>query len=235
MKPTAGKLKGFCGFVECWDVIRSDLLYWSSPFALCGKVHEHLAAAGLERFAGQLEQLPPGSVLVYSTPDLIFTDRVDQSSVAAGYELLRLHGSAHRLISDWRLLGLDPEAIAGWARGEHACPSASGTPPGMWDPVQGLILRSLIELTPELLDGYLDLELQAELAHSPADTNYAQRLLPSQLVDQVLNVWWSHQDQLHQVHAALEQSRQEVAAGAEQLAERQQQLEEHQARLLSLE
>ena len=202
-----------------------DLLYWSSPFALSSAVQEHLAAAGLTRFTEPLERLPPGSLLVYAQPHSLFGDLVDPDILLAGYGALREQAPAQRLIADWRLLTLEPGAIAGWVKGDHPCPSASGNPPMPADLMQRLFLKTLLESLPELLDRYLDLELQSELAQTPTDSLYAENILPSQDVDQLLNAWSTQQQRQH----LLEQQQAQLVAQQEELKLRAEELSAAQA------
>ena len=136
----------------------------------------------------------------------------------AGYTALRERAPALRLIADWRLLGLEPEEIAGWIKGEHACPAASGVPPRPAEPMPALLLQAVLDSLPELLDAYLDLELQAELAQTPADHSYGTWTRSNQEVDSLLEAWWSQRESEQQQQARLTAQAEELKQRGEAVA-----------------
>ena len=91
--------------------------------------------------------------------------------------------------------------------------------------MQRLFLKTLLESLPELLDRYLDLELQSELAQTPTDSLYAENILPSQDVDQLLNAWSTQQQRQH----LLEQQQAQLVAQQEELKLRAEELSAAQA------
>ena len=274
--PSNDNLKGLARFVGYECEACGGKLYWFSPFTLSASVQAHLAEAGIERFPDPQDQPPQDCLLVYVPPHTLFVNPVGMGTLLAGYSTLLEHGLSRRLIADWRLLGLDPQGIAGWVRGEHPCPATSSDLPTLTNPLSAVLLRVVLDSTPELLDGYLDLELRAELANRPPDTAYAQRLLTTQPPEVLISAWWTQQeqlaegqqlverhlaglealnrevkqrdevlaaaraegqtttDQLQLLQAELGQARQQATDQAQQLAETQQQVEQHQARISTL-
>lgn len=164
-------------------------MYWFSPFALGAEVRDLLAEAGLQRFPGDQHQLPEGTLLIYSPPHTLLAEGGDAAALLAGFRALQDRGSRCRLIADWRLLGLSPEEIAGWLNDLYPCPPVNCPPPSPVEPLQALVVRGVLESVPELLDSYLDLELQAELAQTSPDSTYGQRVLTHQDANQLLDAW----------------------------------------------
>ncbi|MEB3351813.1 MAG: hypothetical protein VKM01_05750, partial [Cyanobacteriota bacterium] len=222
-------------------------MYWSSPFLLDAQVQERLAQAGLQHCTAPLDQCPEGTLLVYVQPHALLAGEPSPGGGVAGsllqaYRQLLACAPGQRLMADWRVLGVDPQGLAGWLQGQHPCPPAGGTPPIPGDPLLTLLLRALVESTPELLDTYLDLELQAELAQTPVDSGYGQRLLAPQPVGPLLEAWWAEQRQrqlgvqhLAQAGEESEGLRQALHQAQEQVVFRQQQLELQAARATALE
>jgi len=182
-------------------------LYWYAPLPLSDALQDLLTQAGLQCFADRPEQLPDGSLLIYPQPQALLSDPTHGHALLAGYRAVLERVPGNRLISDWRLLGLEPEGLAGWLKGAHPCPPVRVGPPTPGDPLQALVLSAVLDKLPELLDCYLDLELQAELAQTPADSSYAQRLLANQEADQLVGAWWSLQQQAHDRQEQMERAR----------------------------
>jgi hypothetical protein len=112
------------------------LLYWSSPFALGTAVQDHLTAAGVQRVHGPEEPTPADALLVYVTPQELLGEQVDSASFVACYRALLARAPGQRLIADWRLLGLEPEAIAATIR--EAMATAQALPRPLQRPHFGL-------------------------------------------------------------------------------------------------
>ncbi|MCP9889362.1 hypothetical protein KBY96_15710 [Cyanobium sp. ATX 6A2] len=201
---------------------------------------DRLTQAGLQCFADRQGQLPDGSLLIYPQPHALFSDPTHGHALLEGYRAVLERVSGNRLIADWRLLGLEPEGLSGWLNGAHPCPPARVTPPTPGDPLQALLLCAVLNKMPELLDCYLDLELQAELAQTPADSSYAQRLLAGQEADQLVAAWWSlqqrareRQEQMEQLNQVQEELEHYFLLSCRQ-AELIEQLEQQQRRALRL-
>jgi hypothetical protein len=193
-------------------------LYWSSPFELGTAVQDRLAAAGVQRMAGPEDQVPPDALLVYVSPQSLLAAPTGLAEFLAGYQVLLSRGAGQRLIADWRLLALDPEAIAGWLKGDHPCAPATATPPDPSGPLQALLLNGLLQAAPELLDAYLDLELQAELAQTPVDSSYDQRSRACGGADQLLDSWRLQQHQLAERQSRIGALEQELQQRGEAVA-----------------
>ncbi|TVS07682.1 MAG: hypothetical protein EA413_00485, partial [Cyanobium sp. PLM2.Bin73] len=164
----------------------------------------------MQRFPGPQHELPQGGLLIYVAPQALLSEHLDGPALLAGFRALLERGPGRRLIADWRLLGLEPEEIAGWLKDDHPCPPAHCPAPTPADPLQALLLSAVLDSAPELLDSYLDLELQAELAQTAADSTYDQRWRASLQLDPLLDAWRAQQHQL---------------------SEREQQVEAQQARM----
>ena len=139
---------------------------------------------------------------IYDSPDRLLALWLQQGPSAPptleqllnGYASLSNRPTESRLISSWRLEQLDPAALRGWLMGhEPASFELAVASPQQPPPIQALegqLVLRLLEEAPNLLDAYLDLELQAELAGHPADSSYIERLRNACTAEALLASWW---------------------------------------------
>ncbi len=181
-------------------------MHWYSPFPLSAALETRLVDLGVERFVGVPEELPAGSLLIYVQPHALLERSPIREShtgptaaLIEGYGKLATAPAHHRLIADWRLEAQNQDGFSSWLVDGQPCPPLVATAPTPSDPVLVLLLQDLLTKVPDLLDHYLDLELRAELAQTPADTDYADRLLEGLDADQVLEYWRLRLQQLERL------------------------------------
>lgn len=154
-----------------------------------------LAAAGLEAHGGSASDLPADGLLLYAPPDQVLHQaRASGSPIPGGdsfcaeYRLLSSLMPGRRLIASWRLQNLESASIQAWIQGEQPCPAATSSLP-LPDALTALVTLSLLEFSSDILDAYQDLELQAELASTEADTHYLQRLQEASKSEVLFRQW----------------------------------------------
>lgn len=218
-----------------WHVVA---LNWYSPFPLSVALESRLADLGLSRFEGVVDKLPAGSLLIYVQPHALLERSHGQDSEALlpqvlmeGYGAVASVQAQHRLMVDWRLEALEAHDLASWLGDEPFTPAITASAPTPSDPLLVLLLQDLVTKIPELLDLYLDLELQAELAQTSADTDYAERLLEGLNADQLLEYFRLRNQQQLRLSAVEAELHLTTAALAETKAE----LEQSRAQLQQLE
>ena len=162
----------------------------------------------MQRIPESEGKIHEGCLLIYVAPQAIFAESLDLGAFQAAYLSLLQRPADQRLIADWRLAALEPAEIAAWLKGEQSCAEACVSPPSLSDPLQALVLDSFFNSAPDLLDAYLDLELQAELAQTEVDSSYRQRLRGLLAADPILVSWRAQQQRL----SVSEQELQELAA-----------------------
>jgi chromosome segregation ATPase len=169
---------------------------WSSPWPVAPTLNAHLKAAGLNRCAEPLEDLPSDALVLYSPPDVLMasgmtssTDPPTPQQLLDFYKFLQGLCGRHRVMATWRLEGLPAEAISPWLA--DASPLKAPSPVPTPDPLSALVTKALLEAQPDLLEAYLDLELSAELAGGTPDTGYRQRISQAAADPyQLLRSWW---------------------------------------------
>jgi hypothetical protein len=213
-------------------------LYWYSPFPLNVTLETRLSDLGVSRFVDAVDTLPAGSLLIYVQPHALLerspvlgTEALLSHALSQGYAAVAAVQAQHRLIVDWRLEALDQDELARWLGGEPFSAAVTARAPTPADPLLVLLLQDLFSNEPELLDHYLDLELQAELAYTTADTDYADRLLQGLDAAQLLEYWRLRKQQQQRVSALEAELRSTTAALAATKAE----LEESLLQLQQLE
>lgn len=213
-------------------------MHWYSPFPLNVTLESRLSDLGVSRFVGAVDTLPAGSLLIYVQPHALLerspvlgTEALLSHALIQGYAAVAAVQAQQRLIVDWRLEALDQDELARWLGGEACSAAVTASAPTPADPLLVLLLQDLFSNQPELLDHYLDLELQAELAHTPADTDYADRLLQGLDAAQLLEYWRLRKQQQQRVSALEAELRSTSAALAATKAE----LEESMLQLQKLE
>ena len=168
---------------------------WFSPFALAPEVRDRLDRSNLRRLRGeQTDADDRRLLLVYRTPSAVLdhwrgTDGppLRVAELQENFEqLLRLQ---HRgpLVADWRLLGLDDEPLAQWLEGGPAPRTLAEIP--RHSPLNDLVLLNLLRSHPELEISYKEIELQAELFGSEADTRLLELLSGPFDPDALLSHW----------------------------------------------
>jgi DNA repair exonuclease SbcCD ATPase subunit len=146
--------------------------FWFCPFPVSAALESHLQAAGLDAHRDELNSLPSGALLLYPQPHELVGlpgGSSDPEQWLAGYSTVLHHASGHRLVASWRLQATASEAIAGWINDGSV--QASGKPLAI-APLPAVILREVLQSYPQLLEAYLDLELQAELLGGASDSDY---------------------------------------------------------------
>ena len=183
-----------------------------SPFPLEPALQHRLEGCGWEvqGLSPLPEPLPAEALVVYDAPDrLLAASDLQPEDLLLGYrQLLELPVSV-RLISAWRLeacsdgglrAGLDDALL------EQPWPAP--------EPLAAMITKLALDSLPGLLDGYLDLELRADLLGGEPDAHYRRRLLADLSFDELLAAW--------RAPAALSQASAELEA---QLAEAREEAE----------
>jgi len=185
----------------------TTMLRWYAPFPLPPSLEQRLREAGLE--AGTPDE-PTIDLWIYDSPDrLLGLWRQHGPAIPSleqllkGYASLAKRPAAGRLISSWRLEQLDPRALGGWLLGRDpaVCALVVAAPqqPPAIQALEGQLVLRLLEKAPNLLDAYLDLELQAELAGHPADSSYIERLHNACTAEALLASWWEQHTSNHRI------------------------------------
>jgi len=212
-----------------------------APFPLAPAVVERLCAAGLEPSAQQPCQGEASSLWIYDSPDRLLEQWRDHqptppeaSQLLNGYRSLLVQSDARTLISAWRLEAIDPDKLRRWLCGQQEkielSEDSANQPPTIEPMASQLVLRLLNDI-PALLEAYLDLELQSELAGSPPDSNYLQRLQNAGTISALMGSWWAGRSN-KEAHSALEAGH---AALTSQLKEAQKARHEQAARVNALQ
>ena len=168
---------------------------WFSPFALAPEVRDRLDRCNLRRIRGeQTEADDRRLLLVYRTPSAVLDHwqgtegpPLRVAELQETFEqLLQLR---HRgpLVADWRLLGLDDEPLAQWLQGGPAPQTLAEIQ--RHSPLNDLVLLTLLRSQPELEMTYREIELQAELFGSEADTRLLEQLSGPSDPDALLSHW----------------------------------------------
>ena len=168
---------------------------WFSPFALAPEVRDRLDRCTLRRVRGEQSETDDRRLLlVYRTPSAVLdhwqgTDGppLRVAELKEDFEqLLRLR---HRgpLVADWRLVGLDDEPLAQWLQGGPAPRTLAEIP--RHSPLNDLVLLTLLRTQPDLDMAYREIELQAELFGSEADTRLMEQLSVPPDPDAMLSHW----------------------------------------------
>jgi chromosome segregation ATPase len=149
-------------------------------------------------------------LLIYDTPDAVLDiwrqldqPTPDSKELLEGYRSLARKRDGSRLISSWRLRQLKADELLAWLRGEITCP----TVPMPWPEVDALlavVTRSVLEVEPDALEAYLDLELQSELAGPTPDSNYIHRLDSSASAEALQSRWGQAEQQTIKVKHLVE-------------------------------
>ena len=94
---------------------------WFSPFPLTADLHRQLQASGLRRHAGDPTAAEGTLLLIYRHPASLLEhwQNSDAGPLRANtlqkkYDLLLNHRDRGHLVADWRLRGLENEAISRW-------------------------------------------------------------------------------------------------------------------------
>ena len=177
-----------------------------------GSLKAHLEKAGLHRWQGEQGELPPVSTLVvYPSPDLALTASLEDlesppelSHLLEGYRHVHRLTSSYPVMAAWRLEALSPAAIAEWLNGQ-ALPSLDRSFPSP-EPDHATFVSSVLTANPKLVQVFLDVELNAELAKGQPDVEYQQRLRRAAAnSQQALATWWRFGQQSEAQRKDLEQ------------------------------
>jgi uncharacterized protein (DUF1810 family) len=147
---------------------------WFSPFPLESAFKQRLLSCGWSHWTGQLTELPPDGILIYDTPDRLLSCHEQHLSfgiICEGYKSLLTYSGPNANISAWRLSACTDDSLAL----DYKQVVIEKNPPNP-EPLAALIIKSVHQSQPELVDLYLDLELRAELLGSEPDVHYRKRL-----------------------------------------------------------
>ena len=159
---------------------------WFSPFALAPEIRDLLDRCNLRRLRGEQTKTEDcGLLLVYCTPSAVLEHWRGTEGPPLRLEAFRkkfeqLIALKHRgpLVADWRLTGLDVEPLMHWLQGGPAPRTLAEIP--RHSLLNDLVLLNLLRSHPDLEITYREIELQAELFGSKADTRLLEQLsLPS--------------------------------------------------------
>ena len=112
------------------------------------------------------------------------------------------NSNAGHLVADWRLRGGDPDQLMAWLQGGPTPLSISSIPD--ISPLTRVVLLELFRAAPGLEQIYLNLELQAELFGTDAESDLVRRLQHRDDADALLQDWcsssraqqgWDHDDE----------------------------------------
>jgi hypothetical protein len=207
--------------------------YCYSPFPLEPALEQLLKAAGVHP-AGLGDAGSKMSLLIYDSPHRVLalwqqldSPQPSPALLLQGYRDLEQRAGTAHLISAWRLASLSAEHLQQWVLGQASCPAVAPALPEI-DPIQAVVTRGLLDLSPEIMEIYLDLELQAELAGGEVDSDYPQRLSTSANGEALLTSWWSlHQHkEVQQLRLDAQELREEADLSLHQLQKTQSQFEE---------
>ena len=169
---------------------------WSSPFPLSPELQTQLEACGLQHHKGDPAKANGALLLIYRHPASLLEHWRDSDAkplrigmILKGYQQLLSHRDHGTLVADWRLAGLDRDQLTGWIDGLSTPGSISELP---WiSPLARLVLVELLRAQPRLISAYQDLELNAELFGTPADSDLMQRVRQTHDPDELLQSWCS--------------------------------------------
>ena len=168
---------------------------WFSPFALAPEVRDRLDRCNLRRVRGEQSETDDRRLLlVYRTPSAVLdhwqgTDGPPLRIAELKEDFEQLLRLRHRgpLVADWRLVGLDDEPLAQWLQGGPAPRTLAEIP--RHSPLNDLVLLTLLRTQPDLDMAYREIELQAELFGSEADTRLMEQLSVPPDPDAMLSHW----------------------------------------------
>ena len=195
--------------LRSWHGVTFQVSSWSSPFPLEPELRDQLEGWGLQQHKGEPERLDGGLLLIYRHPASILDHwhhsdarPLRSSALQKGYEqLLQFRAHGH-LVADWRLRGVDPDQLMAWLQG-GATPLSISSIPDI-SPLTRVVLLELFRAAPGLEQIYLNLELQAELFGTDAESDLVRRLQHRDDADALLQDWcsssraqqgWDHDDE----------------------------------------
>jgi hypothetical protein len=160
------------------------MTYWYSPFPLPAATVDLLTTTGLEPWPSTKPPAPNADgLLIYDSPDQLVAAAMQPTlqQLVEGYRQVLdwSERTAQPLLAHWQLQQLGPQGLRRWiaSRANAGEPfQAPGAQPNPIPSLMGAALLSLIEVEPQLLEAYLDLELRAELLGREPDLHYRQRL-----------------------------------------------------------
>ena len=191
------------------------MAYWFSPFPVVSSLRVRLETCGWDPLITESLRpvdpaaLPEDTLLLYDSPDqLLSSGELSLESLVQGYRWLLSHEFPFALISIWRLEQCSEHDLS---RGLPACKIRQQWP--CPNPLLALVTKLALDRIPELLDSYLDLELESNLLGGEPDAHYRKRLIASLDPVAVLQAWKTPSDQV----AELETLRHELAKTREAL------------------
>ena len=173
------------------------MLRWFAPFPLPPDLQQRLKEAGSQPGTPGEHDI---DLWIYDRPDRLLTlwrqhapSLPPLEQLLKGYISLASRPADSRLISSWRLEQVDPSALRSWLMGStpdplKPAPAAAQQAPAI-PPLEGQLVLRLLEEAPKLLDAYLDLELQAELAGQATDSDYFERLQTATTPEALIASW----------------------------------------------
>jgi hypothetical protein len=158
--------------------------HWFSPLPLNQALVTLLSEAELEPWPTEQGSTPAAPcLLVYDRPDRLIPAAAAADAaltlqqIAEGYSQL-LHcaeTTGQPLLAGWRLERYDSPTLQQWLT-DGSQPAAITAPTVAIPPLLAAAILGLLEVQPELLDAYSDLELRAELFGDEPDLHHRQLL-----------------------------------------------------------
>lgn len=216
----------------------NTVLRWYAPFPLAPSLQKCLIGAGLHPGTPGEDTI---DLWIYDSPDRLLELWLQDAAYPHSFEQLLDNYSSlarrpeeGRLISSWRLGHLEPMALKSWLMGREpalvALASAAPQPLPAIPALQAQLVLRLLEEAPNLLDAYLDLELQAELVGQPADSSYLERLhgaCPPKALLASCRELYATNHQIEGLTAMLAEAREEAELTLLQLHQVQEELEHY--------
>ena len=214
----------------------NTVLRWYAPFPLAPSLQKCLIGADLHPGTPGEDTI---DLWIYDSPDRLLDLWLQDASSHSFEQLLDNYFSLARrpeegrLISSWRLGHLEPTALKSWLMGREsalvALAAAAPEPLPAIPALQAQLVLRLLEEAPNLLDVYLDLELQAELVGQPADSSYLERLhgaCPPKALLASCRELYATSHQIEGLTAMLAEAREEAELTLLQLHQVQEELEQ---------
>ena len=158
--------------------------HWFSPLPLNAALVALLSEAGLEPWPTVQGSTPEAAcLLLYDRPDRLIPAAaaaeapltLQQIAEAYSQLLVCAEATGQPLLAGWRLEQHSAATLKQWLTAGSR-PSATHAPTMAIPPLLAAAILGLLEVQPELLDAYSDLELRAELLGDEPDLHYRQLL-----------------------------------------------------------
>ena len=219
--------------------------HWFSPLPLNAALVALLSEAGLEPWPTLQDSTPEAAcLLLYDRPDRLIPAAaaaeapltLQQIAEAYSQLLICAEATGQPLLAGWRLEQHSAAALQQWMT-DGSRPAATHAPTMAIPPLLAAAILGLLEVQPELLDAYSDLELRAELLGDEPDLHYRQLLrLHRQQADPMADLLATFQtpaivlelgEELQTRDAELREAREEAELTLLQLHQVQEELEHY--------